>query len=266
MAGESDPPTSDRGPLKRIPDRAARADANPGLVATARFIRSLLPGGDTQSDSLTASGQLRERLGTQLSNVTGERPSAMRELGLGALGAWQALTDAQRRRAGTADVAILFTDLEGFSTWALDAGDEAVIRLLDAVGAVEADAISDKGGIVVKRLGDGSMSVFEDPEAAVRAALDAQRGLEGVEVDGYTPRLRAGVHLGRPRKVGKDYLGVDVNIAARVGEAAKANQVLVSDSARERLDPGAFEFGRAKRLRAEGAPGDLAICTVTPRA
>ena len=265
MAGESDPPTSDRPPLKRLPDRAARADANPNLVATARFIRRLLPGGETHGDSLSASGQLRERLGTQLSSLTGERPSAMRELGLGALGAWQALTDAQRRRAGTAEVAILFTDLEGFSSWALEAGDEAVIRLLDEVGAAEAEAISGHGGIVVKRLGDGSMSVFEHPEPAVRAAFDAQRGLTRIEGDGYAPRLRAGVHLGQPRKVGSDYLGVDVNIAARVGEAAKPGQVLVSDRARERLDPAGFTFGRAKRLKAEGTPDDLAICTVTPR-
>jgi adenylate cyclase len=265
MAGEPHQPTRDAAPSGRMSERAAKADANPNLVATAKFIRRLLPGRGTYSDSLSTSGQLRERLGSQLSNLTGEGPSAMRELGLGALQTWQALSDAERRRSGTSEVAILFTDLAGFSAWALDAGDEALIELLDEVGAAEAEAISEHGGIVVKRLGDGSMSVFEHPEPAVRAALGAQRGLTGIEVDTYRPRLRAGVHVGRPRKVGRDYLGVDVNIAARVGEAAKADQVLVSDPARERLDPAGFAFGRSKRLKAEGAPDDLAICTVTPR-
>ena len=42
--------------------------------------------------------------------------------------------------------------------------------------------------------------------------------------------MRAGIHWGSPRKLGGDYLGVDVNIAARVGDAAKADQVLVSDA------------------------------------
>jgi adenylate cyclase len=265
MAGESDERTADPARERRLPTRAAKADANANLVATARFIRRLLPGGDTYGDSLTASGQLRERLGTQLSNLTGERPSAMRELGLGALQTWQALTDSQRRRSGSVEVAILFTDLVGFSSWALEAGDEAAIRLLDAVGGAETTAISDREGIVVKRLGDGSMAVFEHPEQAVSAALDLQAQLAAVDVDGYTPSLRAGVHLGRPRKVGRDYLGVDVNIAARVGEAAKADQVLVSDRVRERLDAASFEFGRTKRLKAEGAPDDLAVCAVTPR-
>ena len=98
------------------------------------------------------------------------------------------------------------------------------------------------------------MAVFRDPEDAVHAALLAQGELGGIEVSGHTPELRAGVHLGRPRRVGGDYLGVDVNIAARVGEAAKGGEVLVSDSAREALDPEAFKFGRNRRLSATRSP------------
>ena len=243
---------------------AARADANPNLVATARFIRRLLPGGaGGDGDSLTTVGQLRRRLSSQLSGD--ERPSAMRELGLGALQAWDALSDVQRRLKGAVDVTILFTDLVGFSAWALKAGDEPTIELLNCVVAAEGDAISDNGGVVVKRLGDGAMAVFEEPAAAVRAAHDAQRRLAEIEVGGYTPKMRAGVHRGRPRKVGGDYLGVDVNVAARVGEAAKGDQVLISDAAAERIDESEFKLGRSKRLKAEGAPDELVVCPVKPR-
>ena len=66
--------------------------------------------------------------------------------------------------------------------------------------------------------------------------------------------MRAGVHVGRPRKVGGDYLGVDVNVAARVAEQAKGGEVLVSEptlGARRRRRP---PRGRPKRLRADGAP------------
>ena len=89
--------------------------------------------------------------------------------------------------------------------------------------------------------------------------------VDRIEVNGHTPELRAGVHVGRPRRVGGDYLGVDVNIAARVGEAAKRGEVLVSESARETLDPAAFKFGRNRRLSATGAPRDLAVCPVSAR-
>jgi adenylate cyclase len=75
--------------------------------------------------------------------------------------------------------------------------------------------------------------------------------------------MRAGVHWGRPRRLGGDYLGVDVNIAARVGDAAKASEVVVSDPARELLDAEHLRFGRSKRLRAQGAPRELQYARVS---
>jgi adenylate cyclase len=237
-------------------DAVRRTDANPQLVATAKFLRSLIPGGDPGTDELPRPV---ERLVTE---VQPKGPSAMRELGKGALQAWQALSDAQKRRRGTADVAILFTDLVGFSDWALEAGDEAALEVLRQVGDAEQKAISNSKGAVVKRLGDGAMAVFSQAEQAVNAALDAQRGLAKVKVEGYRPMLRAGVHQGTPRKVKGDFLGVDVNIAARVGDAAQGGEVLVSDTVRAELDGGRFKFGAARPLAAPGAPEDLTVSAV----
>ena len=192
-------------------------------------------------------------------------PSAMREIGKGALQAWQALSEAQRRRRGSADVAILFTDLVGFSDWALVAGDEAALEVLRQVGDAEQKAISSNNGAIVKRLGDGAMAVFSDSEAAVKAALDSQRSISRIEVEDYRPEQRAGVHRGTPRKVKGDFLGVDVNIAARVGDAAKGGEVLVSGSVRDELDGRRFKFGSARPLGAPGAPADLTVSSVKPR-
>ena len=250
---------------RKLRESARRADSRPQLVATARFIRRLLPGDDRYGDALSTSGrQMPERIGRLVSSVEPERPSAVRELGLGALQAWQALSEAQGRGRGSVDVAILFTDIVKFSPWALGAGDEAALELLRQVATVEDEAISDHGGSLVKRLGDGAMSVFAHADDAVRAALQTQDGARAVEVLGHSPALRAGVHVGRPRRVGGDYLGVDVNIAARVGECAKAGEVLVSDPARAAMDGGEFEFGRPRRLRESGAPRDLSVRSVRP--
>lgn len=253
---------AERNPGK-LADAARRTDSRPGLVATARFIRRLLPGDQPSGDALAATGDdLPQHLRRLVAELQSERPSATRELGLGALQAWQALSEAQRRGRGKAEVAILFTDLVGFSSWALDAGDNAALDLLREVAAVEDAAVAGNGGIVVKRLGDGAMAVFSRPDQAVLAALEQQRRLPAIHVEGHTPTQRAGVHLGRPRKVRGDYLGVDVNIASRVGDAAKAGEVLVSETVSERLDPGRFSCGRSRRLRAAGAPKDLAVCPV----
>jgi adenylate cyclase len=250
-----------KGPVDQegLRDAVLKTDANPQLVATAKFIRGLLPGGDPKRSDLSP------RMQQLVTEIDPGGPSTMRELGLGAMQAWQALSEAQRRRRGGVEVAILFTDLVGFSEWALGAGDEAALELLRLVGDAEQRAISTNKGAVVKRLGDGAMAVFSESEPAVRAALQAQEELEGIKVKGHRPKLRAGVHQGQPRKVSGDFLGVDVNIAARVGDAAKGNQVLVSETAREALDDGAFRFGPRRELSAAGAPAEFTVSSVRAR-
>ena len=191
------PETGDR--TSRLRQAARRFDSRPGLVAGAEFVRRMLPGDREYGDPLsTAGSQLPQHLGRLVAELRLERPSAARELGLGALQAWQALSEAQRRGRGSVDVAILFTDLVGFSSWALETGDEAALKLLRAVCAVEDEAISANQGAIVKRLGDGVMAVFSGSQHAVQAAFDLQHGLAGVQVEGHTPELRAGVHLRPP--------------------------------------------------------------------
>jgi adenylate cyclase len=237
-------------------DVVRKTDANPQLVATAKFLRGLLPGGEPET------AEMPEPMQRLMAEVQPKGESTLREVGKGALQAWQALSEAQRRRRGNADVAILFTDLVGFSDWALQAGDEAALDVLRRVGDAEQKAISDHKGAVVKRLGDGAMAVFSDSEAAVRAALEAQREIGKIEVDGYRPEQRAGVHRGTPRKVKGDFLGVDVNVAARVGDCAEGGEVLISEPVREQLDGRRFSFGKERPLDAPGAPPDLTVCTV----
>jgi adenylate cyclase len=242
-------------------EAARRTDENPQLVAAARFLRNLLPG-DEGLTGERSTGKVAPAVDRLLAESDPKRPSTVHELGMGLLQTWQALSEAQRRGRGKADVAILFTDLVGFSDWALEAGDEAALELLSRVGDTEQKAVSDNQGAVVKRLGDGAMAVFGHAEQAVSAALEAQKMVRKLKVEGHRPKLRAGVHQGRPRKVRGDFLGVDVNIAARVGDAAKGGEVLVSQSARETLDSAAFSFGSSRQLSAPGAPADLAVCSV----
>jgi adenylate cyclase len=250
--------------LKSLRELARRADARPRVVETARFVRRLLPGDSDYGDALTTTGEdLTQHLGRLIAEARSERPSAVRELGLGALQTWQALSEVQRRGRGAADVAILFTDLVGFSSWALEAGDDAALDVLRLVGEAEESAVSGNGGVVVKRLGDGAMAVFSHPQKAVEGALELQQSIAQIDVHGHTPSVRVGVHVGRPRKIGGDYLGVDVNVAARVGGAAKGGEVLVSESARNGLDQSAFSFGRSRRLKASGVPKQLSVCSVS---
>jgi adenylate cyclase len=243
-----------------------RLDSREALVALARAGRRRLPGDSRYGDPLSLSGdEAPQLLGRGISALAEERPSAMRELGMSALQVWQALSEAQGRGHGDRELAILFTDLVDFSAWALEAGDERAVELVRRVGEAVEQPVSAHGGRVVKRLGDGVMAVFDgDPAAAVQAACEAAGAVEEIGADGYTPRLRAGVHVGTPRKLGGDYFGVDVNVAARVAAAAGAGEVLVSGPTQERLDGADMRFKRRWRFRAKGAPKGLQIFTAEP--
>lgn len=152
--------------------------------------------------------------------LLGDRDAVSREVSLGVLQVWQALTEGISRRPANPEVTLVFTDLVGFSTWSLQAGDDAALALLRQVARAVEPPLLDAGGHIVKRMGDGLMAVFGDPTVAVRAVLAAKEALRSVEVAGYTPRMRVGIHTGRPQRLASDWLGVDVNIAARVMERA----------------------------------------------
>jgi class 3 adenylate cyclase len=243
---------------------AQNIDRNPALLAAARRVRQRLPGDERFGDPLSTAGLTPvEMMARGVSALSPERDSFVQEVGLAGLQLWQSLSEATGRGRGEEDLAVLFTDLVGFSSWALQAGDAATLELLREVGVRIESAVLEHEGRIVKRLGDGVMATFLDSQQAVQAALDAQAALNEVEVDGYRPKMRAGVHWGRPRKLGGDYLGVDVNIAARVADAAKADQVMVSDAALQRIEVDGLDVGKRKRLKADGAPRDMHVALIT---
>jgi adenylate cyclase len=251
--------------VSRLRAAANRLDSSPQLVAVARRLRQRLPGDAEFGDPLSTAGEGTTSLVAR--GVTSLRPeereSVLQELGLAGLQLWQSISEAAGRGRGDVELALLFTDLVGFSSWALEAGDAAALELLRQVGTTVEGPIIEHDGRIVKRLGDGLMATFLEAQAAVDAALEAQEGLGQVEIEGYKPQMRVGVHWGRPRHLGGDLLGVDVNIAARVMDAAKAEQVVVSEPILERIDAGGIQTARSKRLRAEGAPRDLQITRVS---
>ncbi len=104
--------------------RLRRFDSHPRVVALVRACRLRLPGDSRYGDLLSlARSEAPHLLGRRLAAVTAERPSALREAGLSALQVWQGLSEVQGRGHGDRELAIVFTDLVDFSTWALEAGD-----------------------------------------------------------------------------------------------------------------------------------------------
>ncbi len=258
-------PRSARGPLGAL----RRVNESDRLIDAAERLRRRLPGDPRFGDALSTaesgpsgSASLTRRIARLAGQQTG---GLAHEVGLGALQVWQAAAESKGRGRGTEDLTVLFTDLVGFSRWALEAGDPATLLLLREVAAVLDPAVARHRGRVVKWLGDGMMAVLPTPEAAVEAAIEGRDGLRAIEIAGFQPRIRAGIHRGRPRRVGGDYLGVDVNIAARVADAATADELLASDAAVAGLDEERWSRKRKRRFRAKGVPAEVTVYSVRRR-
>jgi class 3 adenylate cyclase len=258
-------PTSLRGAA----DWLRSTNQSPALIALVRRARRGLPGDPDFGDPLSTAGQGGPRAAARAAGrLLGERGGASREVSLGALQVWQALTEKVSRRPANEEVTIVFTDLVGFSTWSLHAGDDKTLKLLRRVARAIEPPLLDAGGHIVKRMGDGTMAVFDDPGVAVAAVLEAKRALKTVDIDGYKPRMRVGIHTGRPQRLAADWLGVDVNVAARVMERATRGGVMISGATLDQLDTDDLvTLGvSAKRVhwtvftsKPAGLPPDLAI-------
>jgi class 3 adenylate cyclase len=262
--GEAAPSRGSTGPFGWL----YSANHSPGVVELLRRARRSLPGDPDFGDPLSVDGDGGPRAAARVADRLLDREAVSREVSLGALQIWQAVTEKVSGKPANPEVTLVFSDLVGFSSWSLTAGDDATLRLLRRVAQAYEPPLLEAGGRIVKRMGDGSMAVFTDPGTAVRAALQAMAAVRSVEVDGYTPRMRVGVHTGRPQRIGSDWLGVDVNIAARVMERATRGGLIVSQTTLDRIP--AEEFAaldvtvkRQRRqvfsLKPDGVPPDLAM-------
>jgi adenylate cyclase len=122
------------------------------------------------------------------------------------------------------ELTVAFTDLEDFTAYTQAEGDDAARRLLIGHHRESGPIVRGRGGRVLKRLGDGLMLTFPEPEAAVLACL---------ELGEAAPlRLRSGIHTGKVLVTGDDVIGHVVNLASRVTQSAEGGELVVTDYVR----------------------------------
>jgi predicted ATPase/class 3 adenylate cyclase len=130
----------------------------------------------------------------------------------------------------TGTVTFLFTDIEG-STRLLRELGEAYEAVQDDHARIMREAIAGAGGAEIRTEGDSFFVAFSSAADAVRAATAAQRALAAHPLTHGEPlRVRMGLHTGEGRLGRGDYVGLDVNRAARIAAAGHGGQVLVSDT------------------------------------
>ncbi len=123
---------------------------------------------------------------------------------------------------------MLFTDIEG-STRLLRALGPSYANVLSDQRRIMRGAIAAQGGHEMGTEGDSFFVVFGTADAAVRAAIEAQRGLvENQWPANATVRVRMGLHVGEPARHEEGFVGLDLNRAARIAATANGAQIVIS--------------------------------------
>jgi class 3 adenylate cyclase len=155
----------------------------------------------------------------------------------------------------------LFTDIVDSTKLLETLGDDKWKRLLARHDELIRERIVESGGEVVKKTGDGFFASFDNPKAAIDAAVGIQRALAAEIV---APDVRIGAHAGSAFRTGAestDYGGQGVHVAARVGAAARGGEILVSS---ETLDGvgGAFRLSEPRTEALKGIAQPVEVVAV----
>lgn len=128
-------------------------------------------------------------------------------------------------------MSLLFSDLEG-STQLWEHHASGMAEALGLHDDLAQRSVQASGGRIVKHTGDGLFAAFDDPLAAVTAAVAFQTELAALDWPEPPGRLHAriGIHTGEVLELGDDVFGPTVNRAARVMDAAWADQIVVTEA------------------------------------
>ena len=181
----------------------------------------------------------------------------------------------------TQNMAVMFTDIRGFTKMSETLSTEEVVWILNDYFAFAAEAVHKHGGRINKFIGDAVMAVFEDPPGYMTGGTAcknaANAGLQLVTT--YRQRTRvwrekiikpfdsdigAGIHygslifgnMGSPERMEYTAIGDTVNFASRLCSKAAGGQVRVSEEVFKLID-GYFSLTPEAPISVKGKAGEF---------
>ncbi len=168
----------------------------------------------------------------------------------------------------TANLAIVFTDIKGFTERTSRQTLEENQRLLRTHHDLLAPVFKAFGGRIIKSIGDAFLVTFESPTQAVLSGMAIQDRLwqynRGVP-DSERLDVRVAINVGEVRVESNDIFGEPVNIASRVESIAEAGEVFFTEAvylAMNKAEVPSLEVGS---FELKGIPGKIRVFRV-PRA
>jgi class 3 adenylate cyclase len=157
-----------------------------------------------------------------------------------------------------ATVTLLVTGLEDAAALYRELGDARAFAVIHEHFRLLDERIRQEGGALVKTVGEGLVAAFNEPVAAVRAALDLQAVLRrGEKTQGL--RLRVGVHRGAAMAATLnghlDYFGSTANLAALLPGLVSGGELALTQEVAG--DPQVAALLRSRGLGGEMMAADL---------
>ena len=190
-----------------------------------------------------------------------ETPAGARETSIDAV-ARAVSTDTPDLRSVEHDqgtITIVFSDIEASTERSTALGDSAWMRVLGAHNDIIRRNVKLWGGTEVKSQGDGFMLTFPGARRALRCMIAVQQELREAAHDHpeSSVRVRVGVHTGEVIADAGDIFGHHANFAARVGNTAYGEEILVSALVREiAASRGDLKFGEPRAVTLKGIEGE----------
>ncbi len=163
-------------------------------------------------------------------------------------------------------VTILFADIREFTRITMNLPPQRVVSLLNELMTKISRIIEGEGGVIDKYVGDEVMALFgaptSHPDNALQAMSAAALILETIrhwnekrKMEGETPlEIGIGIHtglvvagnMGSEDRLNYTVIGASVNLAARLCQAARPSQILISEFTLE--EPKVKESFRVEKL------------------
>jgi class 3 adenylate cyclase len=133
----------------------------------------------------------------------------------------------------TREVSIMFTDIKGSTSFYDTRGDIDGRVMIHRHNEIVLPIIKENNCTLIERIGDGTMTVFDNPVNAIQSAVQIQRSLKAFN-EKRPPReqiqLRVGLNHGTVISDKGGIYGDAVNVASRVESLAGVNDIFVTEN------------------------------------
>ena len=158
--------------------------------------------------------------------------------------------------------AVLVMDMSGFSLLSYRHGIVHYLSIVRRMQLTSQPIVEKYGGVVIKFEADNCFALFDEPLAAVRAAIALNTAFFGMNVltaDEFDIRVSIGIDYGDVLLIGgPDYFGNSVNCASKLGEDIGApGEILVTAAAFHEIPATAGIQGRKLAMDIAGIPVEV---------